>query len=148
MATDGLILFPPLPEMPQPPVVGPDPRQDGFRRIVGALADATRESSMLSVINLGTGYHASAPALGVIKSAHEQALVHFDTRIARDRWDEDLRSWLNRSLVRWFQRAKMVTTKLYPNGIAVEIETQDDMGYYRYSFDVMLREAPGEPDSH
>jgi hypothetical protein len=32
--------------------------------------------------------------------------------------------------------------KVCSNGIAVEIETQDDHGYYRYCFDLILREEP------
>ena len=125
-------------------MVGPDPHQSSFRGIVGALADATREWGQVSVTNLATGYHASAPALGVIKNAHEQALAHFDMRIARDRWDQDLRRWLGKSLLRWIQRTKQITIELHTNGISVEIETQDDLGYYRYGFDLMLREAPTE----
>lgn len=146
MPSDVLIRFPPLPEMPEPPVVGPDPRQTSFRGIIGALtdalADATREYGQVSVANLATGYHASAPAIGVIKTAHEQALAHFDMRIAQDRWGEDLRRWLSTSLFRWIQRTKQITTELRKNGIAVEIETQDDHGYYRFGFDIMLREGP------
>lgn len=90
MPSDTLILFPPLPELPEPPAVGPD------------------------------------------------------MRIARNRWDRDLRDWLCTSLPRWIQRTKQITTKLHKNGISVEIETQDDLGYYRYGFDLMLREAPAE----
>jgi hypothetical protein len=142
VASDAPILFPPLPEMPEPPVVGSDPRQSNFRGIVGALANATREWGQMSAANLATGYHASAPCLGVIKSAHEKALTHFDMRIVHARWDEDLRHWLSTSLVRWTQRTKQISTTLHTNGIAVEIETQDDLGYYRYGFDLMLREAP------
>ena len=44
--------------------------------------------------------------------------------------------------MRWIQRTKQLTMKLCPTGIAVEIETQDDLGYYRYCFDIMLREGP------
>lgn len=130
--------------MPEPPVVGPDPHQSRFHGIVGALSDATREWGSVSLTNLVTGYHASAAALGVIKQAHEQALADFDMRSARDRWDQDLRSWLSESLVRWIQRTKQITFELRANGIAVEIETQDDLGYYRYGFDLMLREAPAD----
>jgi hypothetical protein len=142
VAADAVILFPPLPEMPEPPVIGPDPRQSGFRGIVGALTEATSEWGRIRATNLAVGYHASAPSLGVIKSAHEQALVHFDMRSVHDRWDQDLRRWLGKSLLRWIQRTKRVSTELHPNGIAVEIEAQDDLGYYRYGFDLMLREAP------
>lgn len=144
MPADVLILFSPLPEMPEPPVVGDDPRQTKFRGIIGALADATRDHVQLNVTNLDTGYHASAPALGVLKSAHEETLGHFDMRGVRDRWEKDLQRWLSNSLARWIQRTKQVTMKLYPNGIAVEIETQDDHGYYRYCFDIILREGPAE----
>jgi hypothetical protein len=142
VASDALILFPPLPEMPAPPVVGSDPRQSSFRGIVGALTEATSEWGQIRATNLALGYHASAPSLGVIKSAHEQALAHFDMRIVHDRWDQDLLRWLGKSLVRWVQRTKRVSTELHTNGIAVEIEAQDDLGYYRYGFDLMPRAAP------
>lgn len=142
MVSDVPIVFPPLPEMPAPPAVGPDPRQSSFRGIVGALTDATREWGQIRATNLATGYHASAPSLGAIKSEHEQALAHFHMGIVSDRWDQDIRRWLAKSLVRWIQRTKRVSTELHINGIAVEIETQDDHGYYRYCFDLMLREAP------
>jgi hypothetical protein len=135
-----VILFPPLPEMPEPPVVGSDPRQSSFRGIVGALTEAISERGQIHAANLVTGYHASAPSLGVIKSAHEKALAHFDMRVVRERWDEDLRRWLGKSLVRWIQRTKQVSTELRSNGIAVEIEAQDDHGYYHYGFDIMPRD--------
>jgi hypothetical protein len=142
VAADVLILFPPLPEMPEPPVVGSDPRQSSFRGIVGALADATSEWGHIRAANLVTGYHASGPSLGVIKSAHEQALAHFDMRVVHDRWEHELRRWLCSSLMRWIQRTKRVSTELHTNGIAIEMEAQDDLGYYCYGFDLMLREAP------
>jgi hypothetical protein len=137
-----VVRFPPLPHMPEPPVVGPDARQTAFLGIVGRLSEAIAEHGHIQATNLATGYHASAPAVGIVKSAHEQALTHFDMRNVHDRWEEDLGRWLSNSLIRWFQRTKRVSTKLYPNGIAVEIETQDDHGYYRYGFDIMIREAP------
>jgi hypothetical protein len=80
----------------------------------------------------------------VDKNAHEQALARFDMGIASDRWERDLRRWFGKSLLRWIQRTKQITTKLHTNGISVEIETQDDLGYYHYGFDLMLREAPAE----
>ena len=106
--------------MPEPPVVGHDPRQNKFVKIIGALTEATRDHVQLATANLETGYHAAAPSLGVLKSAHEEALAHFDMRGVRDRWEKDLRRWLSTSLARWIQRTKQVSMKLYPNGIAVE----------------------------
>jgi hypothetical protein len=44
--------------------------------------------------------------------------------------------------MRWIQRTKRVSTELHTNGIAIEMEAQDDLGYYCYGFDLMLREAP------
>lgn len=126
--------------MPEPPVVGPDPRQTVFQGIVGALSDATR--GRVQATNTTTGFPASAPSLGEIKDAHERALTRFDMGVVQDRWDKDVGDWLRESLVRWIQRTKSLSTDLRPKGIAVEIETQDDHGYYRYSFDLMLREAP------
>lgn len=144
MPSDAPIRFPPLPDMPEPPQVGPDPRQRGFQHIIGAITNATREHGRIHTANLVTGYHAAAPSLGTIKSAHEQALARFDTRIAGERWDEDLQGWLADSLYRWIQRTKRVSTELRANGIAIEIETQDDHGYYQYRFDIMLRVAAGD----
>jgi hypothetical protein len=139
---DVLVRFPPLPGLPEPPMVGPDPRQKFYIRIVGALTEATEELGRIQAINLTTGYHACAPNLGVLKDAHEQALAHFDMGIIRARWEAELQRWLAKSLVRWVQRTKSISTELRANGIAVELEAQDDHGYYHYGFDLMIREAP------
>jgi hypothetical protein len=139
---DVLVRFPPLPELPEPPVVGPDPRQKFYFRIVGTLTEATEELGRIQASNLATGYHACAPNLGVLKIAHEQALAHFDLGIIRARWEAELQRWLAKSQVRWVQRTKSISTELRANGIAVELEAQDDHGYYHYGFDLMIREAP------
>jgi hypothetical protein len=38
--------------------------------------------------------------------------------------------------VTWIQRCKSVDFDLAGNGIRLNIETQDDRGYYRYELDV------------
>jgi hypothetical protein len=53
----------------------------------------------------------------------------------KGRWDE-IRQWFLHVLRAWVQRYKSVKIEPRADGIRVEIETQDDHGYYHYGFDV------------
>ena len=58
------------------------------------------------------------------------------------RWNDELFPWILRVLATWVQRRKHVAIERVAEGIHIELETQDDLGYYRYMFDVFpLREV-------
>jgi hypothetical protein len=132
-----LVPFPPLPAAPPPPRFPSDPRQRTRNRIVGAISSQISEGEMQLVADTGTtGYPASAVNLGQIKDALENALEHFSMATLQARWESDVRSFVLSVLHAWVQRAKHRKADLFDKGIAIQIETQDDHGYYRYRFDV------------
>ena len=55
------------------------------------------------------------------------------------RWRPRVFSWMRRLLRSWVQRCKLVKIERQELGIRVELETQDDQGYYKYGFDVFPR---------
>jgi uncharacterized protein YprB with RNaseH-like and TPR domain len=59
-------------------------------------------------------------------------------RSSKERWDEVF-SWMRRLLRSWVQRCKLVKIERQELGIRVELDTQDDHGYYKYGFDVFPR---------
>jgi hypothetical protein len=85
--------------------------------------------------NLNEGFHASAVDLGRVQDAAERALRHFMRDRLEQRWD-DVFAWLRRFLHRWIQRRKELKIERHGDGIHVDVVTQDDLGYYRYSFDI------------
>lgn len=87
--------------------------------------------------NTTTGFHASAVDLGRLKSELERAIVRFDMETVHARWGVDLGAWMTRLVFSWVQRAKELKFDLRERGVRVQIETQDDAGYYDYAFDVM-----------
>jgi hypothetical protein len=90
----------------------------------------------LAVANTQVGFPASAVDLGRLKDALETGLAAFDMRELRRRWRVDLGDWTRRLILAWTQRCKLLKMRVRARGISVEIETQDDAGYYTYSFDV------------
>ena len=64
-----------------------------------------------------------------------RGIARLDMRQVEARWDE-VREWMRGVLRTWVQRYKMLNIERHENGIRVEIETQDDCGYYLYGFDV------------
>ncbi len=65
----------------------------------------------------------------------------FSTEQRDARWNDELFPWILRVLATWVQRRKHVAIERVAEGIHIELETQDDLGYYRYMFDVFpLRE--------
>lgn len=132
-----LVPFPPLPPVPLPPRFPPDPRQRTRNRIVGAIASQLSEGEMqLATDTSATGYPASGVNLGHIKDALENALERFGRASLQARWESDVRSFVLSVLHAWVQRAKYIQADLCDSGIAIEIEAQDDHGYYHYRFDV------------
>jgi hypothetical protein len=112
----------PLPTPPEPPRFPPDDRQSRFQGIVGRLGDH--------------GFPASALNVGRLKEALESGIVAFDMPLVAERWDADVSRWMGATLMAWVQRCKSIKFDKRERGLRVEIETQDDLGYYEYAFDV------------
>jgi hypothetical protein len=92
--------------------------------------------------NLTEGLHASAVDLGRLQEIAERALRHFTRDRLEERWD-DVFDWLRRFLGRWVQRRKELKIERHDAGIHIDLVTQDDYGYYRYSFDVFPERGAG-----
>jgi hypothetical protein len=73
--------------------------------------------------------------LGRLKSALERGVKHFNVLQLEERWDE-VRDWMCRAISSWVQRYKRLKIERAGDGLRIEIETQDDHGYYVYRFDV------------
>ena len=92
--------------------------------------------------NMTDGFPASAVDLGRLQETAEHALRHFtEERLAR-RWDEVF-DWVRRFLARWVQRRKALQIKRHGAAIHVELTTQDDLGYYKYAFDIFPERGGG-----
>ncbi|MBI5533729.1 MAG: hypothetical protein HY898_13495 [Deltaproteobacteria bacterium] len=85
--------------------------------------------------NLVHGFHASAVHLGSLQSALARGIARLDRIQVKERWDE-IFEWMQHLIRTWVQRCKMMRVKRRATGIRVELETQDDYGYYTYGFDV------------
>lgn len=132
-----LAQFPPLPEIPPPPATGVDTRQKSFHLIMGQLTDRLfGNEGQMTGANIASGCHASAVDLGMLQDLLGGAIVRFDIAQVRDRWEDDLFAWMRRAVMTWVQRCKLLQMTIEENGIRVNLETQDDHGYYRYEFDV------------
>lgn len=133
-----VLRFPPLPPIPEPPTGLHDERQTTFARIIGGLASQLSNAEVfVSPANVATGYRASALDLGRIQEEIEGALELFDMEQVRSRWDDDLFIWLRRMLLTWIQRCKYLHFDTDgEKGIHIEVQTQDDRGYYEYHLDV------------
>jgi len=127
--------FPPLPRLPPPPRFPQDPRQQQTRRILGGIARAAQSQLVLAGPNLVKGFPASAVDLGRLKTALERGVHRLDAEQVAERWDEVF-AWMRRLIAAWVQRYKMLKIVQRGGGIRVEIQTQDDHGYYDYAFDV------------
>ena len=133
-----VVPFPPLPAAPFPPRFPPDPRQRTRNRIVGAISSQLSDGETELVADTGvTGYPASGVNLGRIKDVLEEALGRFGRAALQDRWERDVQGFVLSVLHAWVQRAKHVKADLRDNGVVIEIETQDDHGFYHYRFDVL-----------
>jgi hypothetical protein len=86
--------------------------------------------------NLSTGFYASAVDVGRLQAALEHGLARFDETQLERRWDEIL-GWMRRVTRTWVQRCKRMRIECRQTGIRIELETQDDFGYYEYGFDVI-----------
>ena len=105
-------------------------------RIVGRLsATLTDQFQSRAESNLSTGYRASAVDIGRLKDAIERGLKSFTITQIREREDEVLR-WIYDVLRVWAQRRKTSAITICEAGLRIELQTQDDHGYYDYAFDV------------
>jgi hypothetical protein len=147
MIMSDVARFPPLPPMPDPPTGLVDERQQAFGAFSSRIGEALDgESAQVGVINVVTGYPAAAVNLGELQEVLEAALQRFDMKEVRDRWDDDVFVWLRRVLLAWVQRCKFIHFDLESErGIHIQLQTQDDRGYYQYEFDIFpgRQEAAG-----
>ena len=127
--------IPPLPRIPLAPSFPPDPRQVSTRRIIGAIAAVAKDTMTLAGPNFVEGFPASAVNVGQLQEAMERGLRRFTGANLVDRWD-DVFGWLLRVLRSWVQRAKHIKIKRVERAVRIEVQTQDDLGYYDYAFDV------------
>ena len=129
-----VLRFPPLPPIPDPPTGLHDDRQRTFVRVIGGLGSQLGNGDIfVSPASLATGYRASAVDLGRIQEEIERALELFDMEQVRSRWNDDLFVWLRRMLLMWIQRCKFLHFDIDgEKGIHIEVQTQDDRGYYEY----------------
>lgn len=111
-----------------------DPRQAGFREILGNLGSATGLD--LRGPNLQTGFRASAVDLGRLQELLEQPLRGLAMDELRRRWKDDLLPAAEKTVLGGVQRVKELRFEVRDNGVNVQLQTQDDRGYYRYSFDI------------
>jgi hypothetical protein len=84
--------------------------------------------------NLSRGYYASAVDLGRVQHALERGLARFDPTVLEARWSEVF-PWIGNVLRVWVQRTKRMKIERVGAGIRIEMQTQDDLGYYDYAFD-------------
>jgi hypothetical protein len=131
-----IVRFPPLPAIPEPFGATGDDRQRVFERIAGVIGEHG-ESGHVTVANTVHGFRASAVDLGFLQDMLGKAVAELRMEDVRARWSDDLFPWFRKALLSWVQRCKRIQISLEENGIGIEIETQDDRGYYRYVFDVL-----------
>jgi hypothetical protein len=130
--------FPPLPAVPPAPLHPPDERQTQTRQIIGGLAGAVEADVQVAGPNLTTGFSASSVDLGRLQSELQKGIARLNAAQLDERWDEVF-SWMHRLLRAWVQRCKLMKIERKELGIRIELETQDDHGYYKYEFDVFSR---------
>jgi len=135
-AAGRVVSFPPLPRIPAPPVLPDDPRQRRAGHILGKIAVVAQASMEVAGPNLVRGFHASAVDLGRLQGALRRGLARFNGAQLEARWPEVF-EWLRRVIAAWVQRYKHLKIERLASGIHIEIQTQDDHGYYRYEFDVI-----------
>jgi hypothetical protein len=130
--------FPPLPRLPKAPRLPADPRQSGSAHTIGAIAGIAGSEMHIRGPNLSTGFYASAVDIGRLQAALEHGLARFDETLLETRWNE-IFDWIGRVARTWVQRCKGMRIERRQMGIRIELETQDDLGYYEYGFDVFPR---------
>jgi hypothetical protein len=131
-----VVRFPPLPAIPAPPVIGPDPRQRHTNHFLSGIITALAGETVIRPARM-SGFRASAVDVGAIQEMLGRGIALLDMAGVRERWDDDLRTWMDDVILAWVQRCKFIHMELEETGITITIETQDDCGYYTYEFDVL-----------
>src|SRR6266849_6598215 len=124
--------FPPLPPRPEPISLPLDERQRTLRQIAGRLTEQIDEEAGVRVTNTARGYYASAVDLGALQAILAKAIERFNMAEVSNRWSDDVFSWFRQSLISCVQRCKEINFNVGERGIRINLETQDDHGYYRY----------------
>jgi len=133
--------------MPKAPRLPRDSRQASFSHTIDAIATAARLEMHVSGVNISTGFHASAVDVGRLQASLERGLARFDKVQLEARWSEVF-DWIRRVTRSWVQRCKRMRIERREAGIRVELETQDDLGYYEYGFDLFPRRQTGASGPH
>lgn len=68
-------------------------------------------------------------------------LARLDATQTEARWPEVF-EWIRAVLAAWVQRIKRMKIVRFASGVRVELQTQDDLGYYDYGFDVIRGSTP------
>jgi hypothetical protein len=134
----NVALFPPLPKVPRPPQFVPDARQEQTARALGYLTKTLQSEMVIAGANLTKGFPAASVDLGGLKDAIESGLRRFDGVQVEERWSE-IRAWIERVIALWVQRRKWSRITRFEKGVRVQLQTQDDLGYYDYAFDAFYR---------
>ena len=109
--------------------------------MISSLAAEVTSAAQTAGPNFATGFYASAVNAGKLQATLERGLSRFSIEQRDARWKDKIFPWILRVLATWVQRRKHVAIERVDDGIHIELETQDDLGYYRYMFDVFpLRE--------
>ena len=132
-----------LPSELTTPAPGPlnDRRQ---RRAAGTLRKLRAQLGGMvpADTNIEAGYPASSVDLGRLQEMLERSLSGLDMVGVRHRWDEDVEEFLLRTVRAHVQRVKELSVDCRETGIHISFRTQDDLGYYRYAFDVFPVREP------
>ena len=130
-----------LPPVPDPPSFGPDPRQEMFYSVIGRLVPAlSHPETKVRVAATSTGFPASAVDLGRLQTELERAFAGWSSKEIRSRWRSDVFPWISQFTRAWVQRRSILRAKPILSGIRIGLDTKDDLGYYRYVFEVPLNE--------
>ena len=113
-----------------------DPRQDIGRRTLGrgTVQQGRRGSGVM--YNLTHGMAAASVDLARLQEILEGIMAELSVTEMSARWDDDVRETLQDTLLEWVQRVDLFEMEVHESGARVSVQTQDDFGYYQYSFDV------------
>jgi|GEM_PF-1851516 len=145
------------PEPPEPPAVDKpaptlraapeappftDPRQAKATRILTNLNAQLPLGAGTSMVNMTTGMAAADLRVGKLQDLLEAMLVEYDMDTLRTEWTEGVGRAVQGAIEVWVQRLKELELDVRDNGVHVRMQTQDDRGYYRYSFDIFPGREP------
>jgi len=127
----------PLPAVPPPPQLPADARQRIEKRaILASMKQHAAQGASLGVINMATGYPASAVDLGRLSDVVTSGLSTWSMADVRARRGE-VRAWLDALVSTWVQRVKVFNVRFDDASFQVKLSTKDDRGFYDYGFEVV-----------